>query len=489
VEVQRIEDYITGRFSILAMYPSDTQVLLKIPDRLFPEDGPRGEVPFQQLCSSLAQSLSVPGAGSLTFSSVPLSGIFTESPHARWATLRATLPPPWLAGILGSFTNNCRSDSSLRVVPTHGEAFLSLYPGGILTLMVELFFDESANCHDSSRNFPDIVRLALDSTVRYEHNIFLRSSKETLDSLRKQLRTAAERGILGNFLARYRNLTIEEIYPTILTKIECRDDCRPAALNVSQTDIVSAMFLDESELPNALPSFERDYLAVGYDASLLLYRSPIVSKGTDLFEARIHETFSYSLALWMQIYLLNKEVHRLHNVILGRLGGQSLDKSIADTRRLREEIGEIWQELAPGALSTWVTDVYLFQRIRRAWFLGESTEVLKTTLDKLHDELVEIQQIQFTRVASIFAASGLAGLLIAAITLFATQTSWEQNVLSVRITFLVAKVLFVAIFVSIPVLILRRFLSRWSQDIERWSFQEHIHREQGKICRPWWRRR
>ena len=287
-------------------------------------------------------------------------------------------------------------------------------------------------------------------------------------------------------LVRYRNLTIEEIYPTILTKIECQDGSLPGWLDLSGTDLARVMYLDKSELLNALPSFERDYLAIGYDSAWFLYQPPIVSKGTKEFEARVHETFSYSLALWMQIYLLNKEVHGLRNLMLGRPGSQSLDKTIADTRRLREEIGEVWQQLAPGALSTWVTDIYVFQRIRRAWFLEESTDLLKATLDKLRDELVEVQQIQFTRVASIFAASGLAGLLIAAITLLATQTQWEQHFRSAQIGLLVVKVLLIALFISVPVLILRRFLSKWSEHIEGWSFQERIRRENLKRRRWWW---
>lgn len=234
------------------------------------------------------------------------------------------------------------------------------------------------------------------------------------------------------------------------------------------------MYLDASEFANALPSFEDDFIAVGYDSVWWLLAAEFRER-TDRFRDRIELTFEYSLAVSMLIYVLHTEIDQeLREIRMERARTGRASAAEAQVRRvqsLRGEVEDLLKELSLESFSTWVSDIHLFNRILDNWLVRASAQALRAKLDtanvilrELYQDRAEVEQHQLTRVGAIFAGASVASLFIAAITLFFTQTHWEAQDQRVAIILLLVKALLVLYLVALPTLLLA-LIPRWGRRI------------------------
>jgi len=236
------------------------------------------------------------------------------------------------------------------------------------------------------------------------------------------------------------------------------------------------MYLDVSELKNALPSFEDDFIAVGYDSAWwLIDAAP--DQRTDRFPERVERTFEYALAVSMLIYVLHTEIDlelREIRVEQGRTGrAASAEAQVRRVQSLRGEVEDLLKEISLESFSTWVSDIHLFNRILDNWLVRASTQALREKLDtasvilrELYQDRAETEQRELTRIGTIFAGASLASLFIAAVTLFFTQTQWEAQDQRLALIMLTVKMLLVIYLVALPALLLA-LIPRWGRRIHR----------------------
>jgi hypothetical protein len=236
------------------------------------------------------------------------------------------------------------------------------------------------------------------------------------------------------------------------------------------------MYLDASEMGNALPTFEDDYVAVGYDSAWWLLAANPEGR-TERFRDRIELTFQYSLAISLLIYVLHTEIDQeLREIrnLRSRIGHPGpTDAQVSQVRSLRGKVEDLLKELSLESFSTWVSDIRLFDTILEHWLVRTSSQALRAKLDtvnvilrELYQEKAEVVQRALTRVGTIFAAASLASLFIAAVTLFFTQTQWEAENQSIARALLFIKIVLVLYLMALPAVLLS-FIPRWDRRIRR----------------------
>lgn len=481
-----IGGHVLGQFSFLALYPFDTQVILKIPSRWSPRrPGPDQETP-ERLCNLLNgdqirihPDSAASTTPALAFRVEELSQIFTDSPNATWSTLRADLPMEWFLAPLGQVV------LPAEVQLTKVKAGLLLFDGGIGILALEPTYtiSDPQQCAD---RLPDLIKKTAEQTVRYKNETVTSFCRSLLNQFASRFQRAVTihpsperpqtKPAYHAFADRIRVVSVPEAYPTIITKIWCKDTLRPCAYDLRASDLTRAMYLDGSEMGNALPTFEDDYIAVGYDSAWwLLAANP--EERTERFRDRIELTLQYSLAVSMLIYVLHTEIDQeLREIrnLRSRIGHPGpTDAQVSRVRSLRGEVEDLLKELSLESFSTWVSDIRLFDTILEHWLVRTSSQALRAKLNtvnvilrELYQENAEMEQRALTRVGTIFAAASLASLFIAAVTLFFTQTQWEAENQSIARVLLFVKIVLVLYLMALPAVLLS-FIPRWGRRIRR----------------------
>jgi hypothetical protein len=307
----------SGKFGFLALYPYDSQVIFRFPSRGVARRQGKGPVDRLEELRDLLNGAQIPvepqgpqQGAKLEFLVEPLSEIFVDSPNATWSTLRATLP----SHLFRSFFAKLDLPEEVYLVGVKAELFL--FDGGIVILALESIYGVSDSTTWVDR-FPRVVQKTAEQTVRYKNEDLTSFCKHLLTVLGARLRTVvlpdigAHGGgispLYSRYVSRIRHISVPESYPTIVTKIFCKGSTKPRAFDLRGSDLPDAMYLDASELVNALPSFEDDFIAVGYDSVWWLL-AEFPEERTDRFRDRVEVTFKYSLAVSMLIYVLHTEV-------------------------------------------------------------------------------------------------------------------------------------------------------------------------------------
>jgi len=225
---------VIGRFSFLALYPFDTQVILRIPPRWSLQGSGARDTP-ERLRDLLNQDrLTVkpkPGAPPLTFGVEPLGDIFTDSPNATWSALGADLPGEWFRPALQ------QGHLPAAVELSSVGARLFLFDGGIAVLALEVGF-VLQKPDEYEETFPDMVKQTAEQTARYENEALTSFCRSLLNGFGVALQDAVtDRGIAGKgeirgsyrtFVDRIRTISVPEAYPTIVTKIWGRQGFKPS---------------------------------------------------------------------------------------------------------------------------------------------------------------------------------------------------------------------------------------------------------------------
>ena len=71
-------------------------------------------------------------------------------------------------------------------------------------------------------------------------------------------------------------------------------------------------------------------------------------------------------------------------------------------------------------------------------------------LRELHEAVIEREQRELTIVGTIFAAASVASLVLAAVTLFFTQTQWEVTSGRIATVLLIGKLALVTYLITLP---------------------------------------
>ncbi len=464
----RIADSATGRFSICAMHPFASDPVLRLPYAAIPREQSIREQAVNDLCSRI--NLRIQSSTGLQFVPRFPSERLPESPNARWLVLEAEMP----GGELWELIEQLRRREKIppEVTVESAKPSLLIYEGGILLFVIKTTFTTRSTSGEVPQEFPRIVLTTVDAMFSVDRDIpdyslgILRNVSGQLGGSMEELRRC-----FGRYVVRERESRIDEEYPTVLTAIECRAGVRLRALDLEATDLPEAMNFDRSELRNILPSFEPDYLAVCYDSAWLLHEELQSRDDIERRIARFEELFEYCLVLWMQAYALNSEVNaELRSIRELSISGARyavFEDKLKLIRELRGEVEEILRQLSPQAFSTWVPNIFVFRAILRAWFVDDSTKSLGVSLETIHRELIEIEQRNFTALASVFAVAGVLGVFVASITLLFTQTHWEQD-LKLGIGALIAKGAFVVCLIGLPWLVVNKIvLRKWPMSIGR----------------------
>lgn len=210
---------VIGRFSFLALYPFDTQVILRIPPRWSTQGSGDRDTPEQLRDQLNAEGLIVKpelAAPPLKFSVEPLTEIFTDSPNATWSVLSASLPGQWF---LPALTQGALPP---EVELANLTARLLLFDGGITILALEPTF-LLRNPEECQERLPDIIKQAGEQTVRYENEAVTSFCRSLLGSFGSVLHNAVtERkldGTLGvrkkcqSFVDRIRTISRSRVVP------------------------------------------------------------------------------------------------------------------------------------------------------------------------------------------------------------------------------------------------------------------------------------
>jgi hypothetical protein len=481
-----IGNQVSGTFSFLALYPFDTQVILRLPPRWLPKKAALETGRLERLRGLLnsAHIAVFPGAAQsnvpvLSFEIVQLERIFIDSPSAAWSTLRAGLP----AHLFQKFLTNPELPEEVQFLGV--KADLLLFEGGITILALESTYALAESMEWRGR-FPQLLRRTAELTVRYKNEALTNYSKHLLSTFGARLRAAVAgaqgtgRGPISSsfqpFVSRIREVSVPELYPTIITRIFCKSTCQPGTLDLNACDLTEAMYLDASELTNALPSFEDDFIAVGYDSVWWLV-ADTQEERTDNFRDRVQLTFQYSLAISMLIYVLHTEIDQelsaVRTLRISRATPAESAVLVSKVRSLRGEVEDLLKELSLESFSTWVSDIFLFRTILQNWLVDASSSALRGKIDavnvilgEIHQNHSELEQRELTRLGTIFAAASLSGLFVAAVTLFFTETHWEANRPWVALLFFLAKIAVVAYLVTLPWLLLW-FIPKWDPRIRQ----------------------
>jgi len=368
-------------------------------------------------------------------------------------------------------------------------ASLFLFDGGMAILAIEPTY-ALRDPDRSAARFPELVKATADQSVRYENQAVTNFCKSLLNTFASRLHAAVTAGgapdqveialPYKSFVGRptIRSISVPEIYPTIVTKIHCNASLRPSRYDLRRSDLATAMYLDETELTNALPTFEDDLIAVGYDSVWwLLAANP--QERPDRFRDRVELTLQYALAVSMLIYVLHAEIDQELAAIRTLTSRdqspdrQALAVKIRSLRRLRGEVEDLLKEISLESFSTWVSDIHLFRCILDHWLVDASVRALRQKIEavnvilrEIHQDNTEREQSDLTQLGTIFAAASLAGLFVAAVTLLFTETHWEAQDSAVAWRLLVVKVLIATYLVALPATLLW-FIRFWIPRIVR----------------------
>ncbi|MBI1894104.1 MAG: hypothetical protein HYS14_08350 [Candidatus Rokubacteria bacterium] len=461
-----IGTHVVGQFSFLALHPFDTRVIWSLNRESGNPEAVKDLLNRKNLAIS-PDSFAFT-ASPLTFEVVRLNDIFTDSPNATWSMLQAGLPDDWFKQALA------KGERPLEVQLTRVNASLRLFHGGMAIIVVEPTYTIHGPPTWTER-FPDLIKKTADQSVRYKNS----DVKTLCKNLTNAFATSLQRAVCldGSEIApafqplvtRIRRTSVPEAYPTIITKIWWKDPAPPSRYLLKASDLTRAMYLDASELVNALPTFEDDFIAVGYDSAWWL-RAARQEERTERFPERVELTFQYALAVSMLIYVLHTEIDQelpqIRSVRADTEDSALAERQRTRARRLRAEVEDLLKEISLESFSTWVSDIHLFRTIMQNWLVDTSRAALKAKIDAVNVILSESEQRDLTYLSTIFAAAGLAGVFVAAVTLLFTQTQWEVQDPTLARALLALKIMVASYLLVLPVPLLW-LASRWRRQLSR----------------------
>ena len=449
---------LTGSFSLRAFFVSGGRFLLRVQRSRNREPDPREVAELCRLVNTI-------GASELTFTpSSPAQGEGDVYPN--WVVYEAPLEPIWDEGYLARLRALCPVPALLE----SSRATVFLFENGVLVL------EFLVTCKATTPSDLESVAAALRPIRAFlqDDAEFRAQADRVLNRLTDELWTVANAGGFGHFCVRKRDASAVEDYPTFFTCVECGPDARWQALDLDASELASELRLDVSELSSVLPSFEPDYLAIGYNAVLLFQRAELGTASQERLKG-LRDLTVYCLALWTQLYAAEIELEEclaeIRQVRRGEMGRDELRRAFADVSFLRGELEGVGRELWVQSFSTWLTGIRTLRAFRERWLMSESLDSLRRDLDAVHRELLELEQSVLARAAGVFASAAISSLFIAAVTLFFTQTRLEEIRLYGWMWLAVKSVLILATILA-PTLLLSVMMWRNFERIEEWLLEK-----------------